>query len=250
MAREGWAAACRRGLVQLLFPRSCLVCEALLDDRWAALACSSCLANIARLPAGRCDRCGYPGAGTPCETCHDLDPGIVRARSVCWADDPVARTLLHAFKYDGWPALASTMAPGLARLSPDDASPCERWLLPVPLAAGRRRERGYNQAELLADALARLWRCTLVRDALVRVRDTPSQTRLTRSDRFANVAGAIRVHTTQLPRGRAHCVLVDDVMTTGATLNACAAVLRAAGIEHIATVTYGRARHHPATTTA
>lgn len=183
--------------------------------------------------------------------CEELHPAIRVARSWCWADDAAARTLLHALKYDGWTGAAGALASGMGSICPIRPLSTTACLLPVPLAPARRSTRGYNQAELLAEHLARLWQCACVPDAIVRLRDTPSQTQLTRSDRFANVAGAFAVTAAGVSRLRGTCcVLVDDVMTTGATLNACAAALDAVGVEAIAAVTFGRARDPRATTPA
>ncbi|MBL8961868.1 MAG: ComF family protein [Gemmatimonadetes bacterium] len=183
--------------------------------------------------------------------CQVLHPAIREARSWCWADDAVARALLHALKYDGWTAAAGVLAEAMRTIRPSGILSPSLCLLPVPLAPGRQRTRGYNQSELLAVHLARLWQCALVPDAIERLRETPSQTQLTRSDRFANVAGAFAVTAAGVSRLRGTCcVLVDDVMTTGATLNACAAALDAVGVEAIAAVTFGRARDPRATTPA
>jgi ComF family protein len=226
---------------ELVFPRTCVVCARLQPMGDQVLVCAGCLTSLRPLPIGRCARCGHPGhGGTACTTCAGLDPAIVSARSFCWADDRVARECLHAFKYDGWHALATVLASRMRTLWADEAPSA---LVPVPLAAGRRRERGYNQAELLARALARLWTSSIVADVLDRTRETPSQTQLTRAHRFANVADAFRVSATRAHslHGR-HIILIDDVMTTGATLNACAVALRGAGIPVIHCVTFGRAR--------
>ena len=240
------------GVRDLLFPRTCLCCTCLLAPEGTWLACDTCVASLDRLPASGCGRCGHPvPSGRDCATCGVLHPAIRRARSYCWADGAAARTLLHAFKYDGWTAAAEGMAECLCDLVPHDAPTRSTCLLSVPLAPGRQRERGYNQSELLARHLARLWRCAVLPDALRRVRETPTQTLLTRSDRFANVANAFEVTAGRVPRLRgASCVLVDDVMTTGATLNACAFALDAAGVEHITAITFGRARDPRAATPA
>lgn len=115
-------------------------------------------------------------------------------------------------------------------------------LVPVPLAAGRLRERGFNQSELLARALGGVWRIPIWTGVLTRVRDTPSQTRLTAADRVRNVAGAFRTSTSAraILRG-AHVVLVDDVVTTASTLNACAAALYDGGARILSYVTFARA---------
>jgi ComF family protein len=115
-------------------------------------------------------------------------------------------------------------------------------LVPVPLAPVRERERGYNQSALLARALAAQWELPVWDHALERVRATRTQTRLTPDERRGNVSGAFRVPeaaTTEL-RG-AHLMLVDDVVTTGSTLAACAAALFGAGARVISMVTFGRA---------
>ncbi len=153
----------------------------------------------------------------------------------------MARACLHAFKYDGWHAIASTLARCMHELA-EESTAADTTFVPVPLAPARMRERGYNQAAVLAHALARLTSHSEVADVLVRLRETPSQTRLTRVDRFANVAGAFQVNAKLFRTGQRRWVLVDDVMTTGATLNACAAALRAAGVESLHCLTFGRAR--------
>lgn len=116
-------------------------------------------------------------------------------------------------------------------------------LIPVPLARERHRERGYNQSELLARVIAGSWSLPVWTDVLTRRRKTKTQTRLTPGERLANVAGAFSVATGAERRLRgAHLVLVDDVITTAATLNACAHALYDAGARIISYVTFGRAR--------
>jgi ComF family protein len=115
-------------------------------------------------------------------------------------------------------------------------------LIPVPLAASRQRQRGYNQSECLARALAPLWKIPVRLDYLVRARSTETQTRLTPEERVRNVRGAFAATLSARAGLRgAHVVLVDDVVTTAATLNACAAVLHDAGARIISYVTFGRA---------
>jgi ComF family protein len=152
--------------------------------------------------------------------------------------------IVHACKYDGWPAAALGMAKQMAALEwPPDVVAERAALVPVPLAPSRRRERGYNQSTLLATGLASDWRVGVWDDVLVRVRATRAQARLTPADRLRNVAGAFRVATQAGPRLRgAHVVLVDDVVTTAATLNACAAALVDGGARIVSYVTFGRAR--------
>lgn len=229
-------------LLDLVLPRHCVVCAAPCTD---GLVCRACDLRMGALPHPQCARCGdpSPAALRECRTCAALAPSIQRARSWTWADDPVAREMVHGLKYDGWEALALPIAGRMARLRPDDGDPRHRCLVPVPLTAERSRQRGYNQAGVLCEALGRLWQCTTCPDVLRRTRETPSQTRLTRVDRFDNVANAFQVNVERLRDVAAlRCVLVDDVLTTGATLSACAQALGDVGIETISCVTFGRAR--------
>jgi ComF family protein len=151
--------------------------------------------------------------------------------------------IAHALKYEGWWRVADGAAARIARLQwPSDVVEERAFLVPVPLAASRQRQRGYNQSECLARALAPRWKVPVRVDLLVRSRSTETQTRLTPDERVRNVHGAFAVAPAAGPQLRgAHVMLVDDVVTTAATLNACAAVLHEAGARIISYVTFGRA---------
>ena len=155
--------------------------------------------------------------------------------------------IVHALKYRGWHALAPAMAARMARLAfPRDVVTERRLLVPVPLASGRARERGFNQAERLAAALAPLWGMAARDDLLLRTAPgvrADSQTRLTPEERRGNVHGRFAPTSTARATLRgSHVVLVDDVVTTASTLNACAATLVASGARIVSYVTFGRAR--------
>ena len=172
-----------------------------------------------------------------------LPPYVRAVRSYAWMPDPAGSRIVRALKYDGWSAVAQPMGRRMARLTfPVDVERERAALIPVPLAADRERERGFNQARRLAEAVAAAWSLP-VHDALRRTRGTTSQTRLTPTERLANVHGAfapVASHKDALVG--CHPILVDDVFTTGATMNACAAVLFAAGVRTISYLTFGRAR--------
>jgi ComF family protein len=149
---------------------------------------------------------------------------------------------VHALKYGAWTRVAEGMGTRMARVAfPDDVVRERTALVPVPLARTRERERGYNQSALLAREIGRAWKIPAWEDVVVRGRATESQTRLTPEQRRRNVASAFSVapHAGQL-RG-AHIILVDDVVTTAATLNACATALYDGGARIISYVTFGRA---------
>ncbi len=247
-----------RGVVDLLLPPACAICRAphRHDD---GIVCASCLLGIVVLGHPQCGRCGHPllsalaplpydergiaSALPTCRWCARL-PAIVRAaRSVCRMDTGSGASLVHALKYGAWPAVALPMARRMARLDfPDDVVAERAALIPMPLSATRQRERGYNQAERLASALAPHWRLPVWRNTLRRVRNTKSQVQLTPSERSRNVlrAFAVRPDASSLLRGR-HIVLVDDVITTAATLNAAAQALVEGGARIVSFVTFGRA---------
>lgn len=152
---------------------------------------------------------------------------------------------VHALKYEGWSAIAESMAARMARVPwPRDVLEERSAVIPVPLSRIRERERGYNQAALLAAPLARLWGIEVLPHALARTKHSVSQTSLTPSERAMNVQGAFRVACDAAAKRLAgrHVILVDDVLTTGATLNAAAEALFGAGTRIVSYVTFGRAR--------
>lgn len=171
-------------------------------------------------------------------------PFVRSARSLCWVPHPVSSSLIAALKYHGWPSVAEEMGARLARLSwPPDVVRERVALLPVPLAAAKQRARGYNQSQRLAEAVGRRWGLPVWTDVLLRRRATPSQTALTRGERLANVHGAFSCADFAAAQVTGqHLILVDDVLTTGATLNACAEALFEAGARTLSYLTFGRAR--------
>ncbi|HMI54687.1 MAG TPA: phosphoribosyltransferase family protein [Gemmatimonadaceae bacterium] len=155
-----------------------------------------------------------------------------------------ASSIVHALKYEGWSAVADQIAERMSRLSwPRDVVDERAALVPIPLASARKRQRGYNQSALIARGLGMRWRISVWEHVVVRSRETSTQTRLTPEQRLDNVADSFRVSTecsSETLRGR-HLVIVDDVVTTAATLNTCAKVLYDAGARIISYVTFGRA---------
>ena len=242
-----WRRAVQLALLQvetIVLPRMCVVCEGLIPPGRSSLACDTCWGRVPPLPRPRCDRCGHPLGGESCRWCPLLPPYVRAARSWCWAPGGVAERLLYAFKYDGWRALAPEMADRMARLDwPEDVVHERAALVPVPLAAARERERGFNQSAELARALAPRFGIPVWDDVIERPRRTTSQTRLTPEQRLYNVAHAFRVVAGAPAKlYGAHVMLVDDVVTTAATLNECASTLWNAGARIISYVTFGRAR--------
>ncbi len=237
------ARALGASLLDLLLPRACVSCDRLLDAGDAGPVCGRCWARVRLLPYPRCDRCGHPLQRDSCRWCELLPPYVRAARSVCWIPGDAGAPIVQALKYGGWNAVAEGMAMRMARLTwPRDVIEERTALVPVPLAPVRERERGYNQSTLLARALGARLELPVWEHALHRVRATRTQTRLTADERRGNVSGAFRVPETAAADLRgAHLVLVDDVVTTGATLATCAAELFGAGARVLSIVTFGRA---------
>ncbi len=243
-------------LLEVALPGVCAVCDLALGAE-PGPACRLCWSRVARLPFPQCERCGHPAASDaerddPCRWCAVLPPFVRAVRSVAWMSrNGVASRLVHALKYDGWLRVGAHMAAEMSRLRwPRDVTRERAWLVPVPLAGWRERERGYNQAAVLAQALSPLWDVPVLH-ALRRFRMPESQTRLTPGERVVNVTRAFTVASAGAPHLQgAHCVLVDDVVTTAATLVACAAALVDGGARIVSCVTFGRApaigdRHSP-----
>ena len=150
------------------------------------------------------------------------------------------REALHAFKFRGRRALAAPLGALLVEAM-DGRLPMggPALLVPVPLHPRRERERGFNQASLLARRLGRAWRVPVRDDVLVRAVATPSQTELDAKARRANVRDAFRLRRPDLVAGR-HVLLVDDILTTGATLSECARSLRGGGAAVVGALTVAR----------
>ena len=236
-------AAAARGCLDLLLPRCCAVCDRLLDAGGDRLACGRCWARLRTLPAPQCDRCGHPLTRAQCAWCALLPPYVRAVRSVCWIPGGTGGAIVHAFKYAGWKALAGEMGALMARLPwPADVAAERTALVPLPLAAAKERERGYNQSTELAQVVGARWGIPVWEQVVERRHATRTQTGLTPEERRSNVSEAFRVRAgaRSILRG-AHLVLVDDVITTGATFSACAKALFADGARIISLVTFGRA---------
>ena len=234
------------GLLDLLYPISCSVCGAPASTH----LCAACRAAIrVRVAEACCRLCGTAmmeevsvGNAAPlCAACRKHPPKFDLARSAAAFKGPV-RELVHRFKYGHGTWLVEELAAllegcYLAHCRGEEAD----VVCPVPLSRAKARDRGYNQAELLAEALARRIGVPVAHGILVRRRNTPTQTHLDAAGRRANVAGAFLSPPEMRPWTFGRCiVLVDDVMTTGSTLSECAAALKANGAERVVALTVAR----------
>jgi ComF family protein len=235
-----------RGLRDLVFAPRCLGCGGATGDS-RALVCGRCRSRLTPPPPPLCPRCGFPSLrtgrtrGTVCPECADWPVALRVARSACLLQDP-ASALVHQLKYRGWPAVSVVMADRMRRVPlPADVRVETRIVVPVPTTAVRVRERGYNQAAVLAQALAERTGRTCI-DALVRGGAASSQTTLQPAARLANVAGAFALGPgAERAIADEHVLLVDDVLTTGATVIACSEALVDAGVRCVSVLTFARA---------
>jgi ComF family protein len=233
----GWAAFA----LDLLLPRRCAACESPLPSGHPRALCTACWGSLPMPAAALCARCGipHPPSFATCAACVARPPAfdVARAVGLYLAEgiqlNPLARAV-RALKFRGHRAVADTLGEAMARVLPGGS---HDLVVPVPLHVARLRERGYNQAGLLAHALARATRLRVVPDGLVRRRPTPSQADLDAIARRTNVHGAFAA--ARRVDGAA-VVLVDDVLTTGATADACARALRDGGARRVSVVTVGR----------
>ncbi len=215
----------KRVALDLLFPRWCIGC-----GREGEYICNSCRQTLKIITPPVCPRCGRPQSAEPtqdgCPGCAGWQAGIDGIRAP-FLFDGVIRDAIHEFKYRNLRALAISLAGLMHNYLAENPVPGD-VLVPVPVHTRRLRERGYNQSALLARELGRLSGITLVEDCVVRQRYTPPQARSAGiNERRNNVSDAFacrdgRLHGKQI-------ILIDDVSTSGATLNACAVALKAAG---------------------
>lgn len=208
-----------RALTAALFPPRCAAC-----GRPGAAICPPCLATATRLPHPQCRQCTRPLTyGDQCARCR-AEHRRVDHLYVAYAYTPPILQAVHRFKYANKRYLAADLAAlAMSALAPDLQVD---FVVPVPLAPSRERQRGYNQGRLLAAEVARHLDLPLDCSVLIRLRDTPPQTSLPRVRRLENVRGAFRALR---KLSGARILLVDDVTTTGATIEAATRALRRRG---------------------
>ena len=232
------------GALDLLYPRECAGCGVDMSDGTGHF-CWDCLASLEYISDPYCEHCGDPVDGMvlhrfECSWCREADPAFAKARSAVRFRGAV-RDVLHKFKYNRQTHLAvdlGALLAGCVRAHYGDIR--FDGVAYVPLHPRKGRERTYNQAALLANEVARSLGISVLYGSLRRIRFTRTQTRLNSSERRANVKGAFVCNMAGWIESR-RILLVDDVMTTGATVNACAdALMRSGAISvHVATVARG-----------
>ena len=265
---EMWARTAVDDLVTTVFPADCRACGGPLVGAGLIPVCDGCFARISGQndglrPMALCGCCGealdmeglrfagshVPAEGLLCAGCRRARPEFVRAVAYGVYEDEL-RELVHLLKYERVRAVARPLGRMVAAATRmlEGLAARELVVVAVPLYPAKERQRGYNQALLLAEAaLAELrkttpgWRLMLDRDCLRRIRDTESQFALTPRERRANLRGAFEVRQSADLIGR-EVLLVDDIYTSGATARECARVLRQAGAVKVWVATATRAQ--------
>jgi competence protein ComFC len=253
-------------LVSVFYPAGCSLCERLLTRASRVPICDECLTSFAALPAEVCEICGSPVAAlfsapvsdrsapssspdaehtnlSGCIACQGRTYAFERVRSYAAYDGQLIRAII-LLKFERIEPLAGWFATRLAGVAKRDGLAAD-VVVSVPLHRHRERERGYNQADLIARPLARRLGLPYRRVLLTRTKPRPDKHILSLSERWESVRGAFATRQgSQVDNLRV--LLVDDVMTTGATLDACAKALRQAGAKSVIGLTVARAVRHPA----
>lgn len=226
-----------KGLVDVLWPALCAGCSRVSEG--AAAFCAECEALLSPLPEVRCRRCAEPGAfpSEGCPRCRDRPPPFERVCAPFIHEGPVAAAI-HRFKYEDRPELAGPLGALIAASVPEAVRGGLTAVAAIPLHRARYRSRQYDQAQLLARRVARALRLPFEPRALRRVRDTARQVGETLAAREANVRGAFVGHGWM--KGE-QVLLVDDVVTTGATARAAAQALLLAGARRVEVAAAARA---------
>ncbi len=237
--RDGWRTA-----GDLVFPPVCVHCAGLVEGGRLRHLCRPCATLVTLVQPPCCHICGHPFSGDVhgercCAHCAELDPAFRQGRTCILLKGP-GRSLVHALKYHRALQVLEDMAV-LIRATPGMVDYVRgAVLVPVPLHPRKEREREYNQSWLLARLFAAAGGPgTRVAEPLRRVADTPTQTALDRRTRQANLKNAFALRKGADINAAERYVLIDDVFTTGSTLNACATVLRRAGGLNLDVVTFG-----------
>ncbi len=222
------------GVLNAFFPPVCLHCHERIAEQSMWL-CGNCRDRLSYVPMPYCPKCGYPLTDTECSNCAENEYAFTQARSVFMYEN-AARALVHELKYTGYTRIADWLGNQMFRAVLDSEAYCTvDCVASIPLHRVRKRERGFNQSALLGQALAARLEKPFVDDALLRRHYTESQTLLHADLRRRNVRGAFRIGRYD-PTGQ-KMLLVDDVFTTGSTVNEAAKTLLRAGAAEVYVLT-------------
>ena len=249
---RGWLSEISDALISVVFPSGCRICERLLTSASRVPICQECLSSFVRIPGIVCEVCGRPlpglvkkeGESPLCPACQQKIYTFDRARSFAVYADAVVRAIL-LLKFEQIEPLGVWFSERLAEMVNADGDRLSAdVVVPVPLHREREKERGYNQAALLSNPLAKRLRLPHKAVLLMRTPARPDKQVLSLEEHWESVRGAFATRPgSQVDNLRV--LLVDDVLTTGATLDACARALREAGAKSAIGLTVARAVRNP-----
>lgn len=235
-----------QGLLDILYPRHCFACDKSLHEERNSYICEDCLEQIKESEVRRCARCGFelgPGIASSSKGCPECENISLRFKKSFFVSDNKGplKNLIHQFKYHKHVCLTKPLGDLLTGLLQQDIIPEIDVVVPVPLHWKKKQERGFNQSELLAKKLC--WKLSLPVSInnLHRVKNTLSQTQLSRLQRQKNISGAFKVKKPDI-FFKKNVLLVDDVLTTGMTASECARNLKNAGANEVYLLALARSR--------
>lgn len=240
--KSHWSA-----ILNCFYPKQCLLCDFKLKFDEERILCQNCINSFKKISEPYCDICYFQLSEKKnlCNNCLEKKPYFELNRSSATFSSAL-KDLIHEFKYKGKERLAHNFAQMLVETYKNFPIFNQiELVLPVPLHKKTLQTRGYNQAKLLAQNFINLLKkdgkeLPLVQEhVLIRTKQTPSQTRLSRLERFKNMSGAFHIQNS-IPIFSKNILLIDDVTTTGATLNACAKVLKENGSKNVYALTVAR----------
>ena len=230
------------GFLNLIFPPNCLVCRRLRNPQ--EILCSPCRDKILLNHPPFCRKCSRLAETGLCGPCRDRPPEFDFAWSACIYDEFLKHLLLQ-FKYHHKTACRHLFARLMIHFIEEYGLDIRQFdsLVPVPLFASRWRQRGYNQSLFLAEAIGHAYQIPVDKNILQRIRPTPSQTHLSRKDRWTNVSGAFRIKPNfdvQALKNK-KILVIDDLLTTGATASEAARTLKSSGAKLVGVLTLATA---------
>jgi ComF family protein len=228
--------------INIFFPRICLYCKTDIHYLDKNILCPPCHSQLKRLLMPFCAKCGQPiDSGEHCYSCRKLKtkPKCSFIRSAFIFNEQM-RSIIHEYKYKGKPYLAKTLGLWMNEIAKTNPEFKDFYLLlAVPLAKKKLLQRGFNQSELLADAMAEGKDFEVIKNSITRIKNTSSQTTLNKEERKTNIESAFKILNPKLIKGK-NIILIDDVATTGSTLQELAKTLHEVGAKKIAAFTLAR----------
>ena len=223
-----------------LYPAECRVCEDFLGVTSVSYICANCWQDVQFIEPPVCDICGIPGIDGLCDECAISPPRYGKLRTIAFYHKSLQQAI-HLFKFEKKRVFAKHLIQLINAHLPSDCSVAEYdFVLPIPIHKRRLRERGFNQATLLADGVAKAEGVPVLTETLVRKRHTVAQSSLDREARQQNIVGAFEVRNPDVIRGK-QLLLIDDVFTTGATIREAVSELWTADPAEIDVLTLARA---------